>query len=617
MAKKLDLIPRIKNSRNSVIIKRTITNKKAVKQEVKPESKQKFTVKTAPKVITKIVKLSKKFTIYGNRGGVVVKRRYGGDGNLSTDYNRYVDVSGKPTFSYDGKEGTASFKVNFSFYAYEEKAGNNHNRDGLEFTESIIVSEKVGKESEIIGIGTKNIDKTYDAYKHVEVSVEPFAPQKSYGEAFYRGKYGSGNKPGFRNIDLADAPEAHRHQEWMSIDDVRVKLDGNGSELYGTDNLAMEGRVTFYVKVTTTTWNEYTDETAAGKNSASVMNGSYPVLDENTMNSIREVVGRGYDITGSYADSYSVRHDVLDIDKINSMKRIKHNSLNPVVTRESIKGDSLSEYSSNIETKLNVKVSAAAFGASFSNDYSSTSKTENKASENRKFVKIKSLYRKDEYEMLIDYQNGLNKDFLNPLFLEHLNSSTPAAIIEMYGTHVLLGGVYGASASYMMSYIKSVNSITTAKTFSNTTTIGYQQGGGLKSTDEAEKKNKKKEEEKSAIAKLVDELGGIEKVSPNQLKEIINSYNATLKEQNSASGNNDSQNENEKKKESEKTGSTSTAQGNGFSLSTSYSESVNESNKFENESTEENAIVYGGDWNLAREIQDGDLSKIIEWEKSL
>ena len=127
MAKKLDLIPRIKNSRNSVIIKRTITNKKAVKQEVKPESKQKFTVKTAPKVITKIVKLSKKFTIYGNRGGVVVKRRYGGDGNLSTDYYRYVDVSGKPTFSYDGKEGTASFKVNFSFYAYEEKAGNNHN----------------------------------------------------------------------------------------------------------------------------------------------------------------------------------------------------------------------------------------------------------------------------------------------------------------------------------------------------------------------------------------------------------------------------------------------------------------------------------------------------------
>ncbi len=617
MAKKLDLIPRIKNSRNSVIIKRTITNKKAVKQEVKPESKQKFTVKTAPKVITKIVKLSKKFTIYGNRGGVVVKRRYGGDGNLSTDYYRYVDVSGKPTFSYDGKEGTASFKVNFSFYAYEEKAGNNHNRDGLEFTESIIVSEKVGKESEIIGIGTKNIDKTYDAYKHVEVSVEPFAPQKSYGEAFYRGKYGSGDKPGFRNIDLADAPEAHRHQDWMSIDDVRVKLDGYGSELYGTDHLAMEGRVTFYVKVTTTTWNEYTDETAAGKNSASVMNGSYPVLDESTMNSIREVVGRGYDITGSYADSYSVRHDVLDIDKINSMKRIKHNSLNPVVIRESIKGDSLSEYSSNIETKLNVKVSAAAFGASFSNDYSSTSKTENKASENRKFVKIKSLYRKDEYEMLIDYKNGLNKDFLNPLFLEHLNSSTPASIIEMYGTHVLLGGVYGASASYMMSYIKSVNSITTAKTFSNTTTIGYQQGGGLKSTDEAEKKNKKKEEEKSAIAKLVDELGGIEKVSPNQLKEIINSYNATLKEQNSASGNNDSQNENEKKKESEKTGSTSTVQGNGFSLSTSYSESVNESNKFENESTEENAIVYGGDWNLAREIQDGDLSKIIEWEKSL
>lgn len=621
MAKRLNLDPRIKNSRNSATLKRissVIDRKKAVKDDVKSESKQKFTVKTTPEVTTKIVKLSKKFTIYGNKGGAVVKRRHGnngGDGNLSTDYYRYVEVSGKPTFSYDGKKGIASYKVNFSFYAYEENAGNKSNRDGLEFADSIIVRENVGKESEKIGLGTKNSDSTYDAYKYVEVSVEPFAPQKSYGEAFYKGKYGNSNKSGFRNIDIADAPEAHRHQDWMSIDDVRVKFDGDGSELYGTDNLAMEGRVTFYVKVTTTTWNEYTDETAAGKNSASVMNGSYPVLDEETMNSIREVVGRGYDITGSYADSYSVRHDVLDIDKINSMKRIKHNSLNPVVIRESIKGDSLSEYSSTIESKLNVKVSVAAFGASFSNDYSSSSKTENKASENRKFVNIKSLYRKNEYEMLIDYKNGLNKDFLNPLFLEHLNSSTPASIIEMYGTHVLLGGVYGASASYMMSYIKSVSNITTAKSFSNTTTIGYQQGGGLKDTGDGEKKDKK--EEKSAIAKLVDELGGIEKISPDQFKEIINSYNASLKEQNSASEKEDSQKDDKKKEESDKTASGSAAQSNGFSVSTSYSESVNESNKFENESTEENAIVYGGDWSLAREIQDGDLSKIIEWEKSL
>lgn len=621
MAKRLNLDPRIKNSRNSATLKRissVIDRKKAVKDDVKSESKQKFTVKTTPEVTTKIVKLSKKFTIYGNKGGAVVKRRHGnngGDGNLSTDYYRYVEVSGKPTFSYDGKKGIASYKVNFSFYAYEENAGNKSNRDGLEFADSIIVRENVGKESEKIGLGTKNSDSTYDAYKNVEVSVEPFAPQKSYGEAFYKGKYGNSNKSGFRNIDIADAPEAHRHQDWMSIDDVRVKFDGDGSELYGTDNLAMEGRVTFYVKVTTTTWNEYTDETAAGKNSASVMNGSYPVLDEETMNSIREVVGRGYDITGSYADSYSVRHDVLDIDKINSMKRIKHNSLNPVVIRESIKGDSLSEYSSTIESKLNVKVSVAAFGASFSNDYSSSSKTENKASENRKFVNIKSLYRKNEYEMLIDYKNGLNKDFLNPLFLEHLNSSTPASIIEMYGTHVLLGGVYGASASYMMSYIKSVSNITTAKSFSNTTTIGYQQGGGLKDTGDGEKKDKK--EEKSAIAKLVDELGGIEKISPDQFKEIINSYNASLKEQNSASEKEDSQKDDKKKEESDKTASGSAAQSNGFSVSTSYSESVNESNKFENESTEENAIVYGGDWSLAREIQDGDLSKIIEWEKSL
>ena len=574
--------------------------------ETNAETKQKFSVKTEPKITTKIVKLSQRFSIYGNKDAEVkrVYGRNGGDGNLSTDHTRYVEVSGKPSFSYDGKKGTASFKVDFRFYAYEQDAGRKAGRDGLEFTKSITVAEKVGVEREVIGLGARNSDNTYDAYKYVEVSVESFAPQKAYGEAFYKGKYGSGDKEGFRNIDAGDAQEANRHQDWMSIDDVRVQFDGDGSELFGTNHLAMKGCVTFYVKVTTTTWEEYTDETAAGKNSASVMNGSYPVHSQATMDAIREVVGHGYDITGSYANSYSVRHTVLDIDKVNSMKRIKLTSLNPVVDRDLAKGDSLSEYSSTVEKKLNVKVSAAAFGASFSNDYSSTSKTEKKTSENRKFIKISSLYKKNEYEMLIDYRNGLNKDILDPLFLEHLNTSTPAAIIDMYGTHVLLGGVYGASASYIMSYIKSVSNITTAESFTNTSTIGYKHGGGAAATDKAEKEKKKKESEKSAIAKLVDELGGIEKLSDAKFKELLNNYNTSL------------QSQSKPKEDKDKDGG-STFQGTGFTASTTYSESVNESQKFENESTEEKAIVYGGDWNLAREIQNGDLAKLIEWEKSL
>ena len=621
MAKKLTLKPavgpigRTANGKRPVYeimdIIATRRKQNESKSDLKPEARQKFTVKTEPKITTRIVKLSQKFPIYGNRDGVVVKHVYGGnsaDGNLSTDHTRYVEVSGKPSFSYDSKEGVASFKVNFRFYAYEENAGRKGNRDGLEFTKSIIVSEKVGAERNVIGLGTLNSDNTYDAYKYVEVSVESFAPQKVYGEACYKGKYGSGNKLGFRNIDYNDAPEFNRHQDWMSIDDVRVKFDGDGSELFGTDHLAMEGRVTFYVKVTTTTWNEYTEETAAGKTSASTMNGSYPELDSEVMNFIRPVIGHGYDITGKYANTESLKETVMNIDKVNSKKRIRLTS-NPVITRESIKGESLSEYSSTVESKLNVKVAAAAFGASFSNDYSSTSKTEKKTSENRRFVKIKSLYKKKEYVLHLDYENGLNKDFLTPLFLEHLNSSTPEAIIRMYGTHVLLGGVYGASAFYIMSYIKSVGSITTAESFSNTTNIGYKHGGGLVAKDKNEKEKKEKEAEKSAIARLVDELGGVEKLSDAKFKELVNAY----KNQGNASGNKSSA----KEEEDGKGSSDETIQGIGVTVSTTYSESVNESQKFENESTEENGEVYGGDGGFAADIRGGDLAKLIDWERSL
>ena len=251
MAKKPSLRPAVTPTRRgAAVIKRPLPIAKPNGiGETNAETKQKFSVKTEPKITTKIVKLSQRFSIYGNKDAVV-KRVYGkngGDGNLSTDHTRYVEVSGKPSFSYDGKKGTASFKVDFRFFAYEQDAGRKASRDGLEFTKSITVSEKVGVEREVIGLGARNSDNTYDAYKYVEVSVESFAPQRAYGEAFYKGKYGSGDKEGFRNIDAGDAQEANRHQDWMSIDDVRVQFDGDGSELFGTNHLAMKGCVTFYV----------------------------------------------------------------------------------------------------------------------------------------------------------------------------------------------------------------------------------------------------------------------------------------------------------------------------------------------------------------------------------
>lgn len=219
-----------------------------------------------------------------------------------------------------------------------------------------------------------------------------------------------------------------------------------------------------------------------------------------------------------------------------------------------------------------------------------------------------SMLKNKEYDLLLDYKNNLNTELLSPTFLNDLNSSDPTAIIENYGTHIILGAVYGASASYNMSYIKSVSNITTARTFENTTSIGYNSTGGTKG-------EKKEENKKSAIAKLVDELGGVEKLSDAEFKELMSAYKYELDVQNKAkeASKNDSKSSGSGSKSS---GSGSKLSGWGASAETSYSESETTSNSFENTTTESNGIAYGGDWALSAAIRNGELDKIPAWEIS-
>lgn len=198
--------------------------------------------------------------------------------------------------------------------------------------------------------------------------------------------------------------------------------------------------------------------------------------------------------------------------------------------------------------------------------------------------------------MLLDYKNNLDPALLQPTFLDDLNISDAATIVEKYGTHVLLGGIFGASAFYNMSYIKSVSNMSTATSFTNTTSIGYSPTGGTTG-------GKEKTEKKSAIAKLVDELGGIDKLSDAKFKSIMETYQKELESQNKA------------KEDSKK--SDSKPKQNSFSASTTYTESETESFSFENETTNAFGIVFGGDTVLAADIKSGELEKIVEWEKKL
>lgn len=553
------------------------------------------TKKTDPIITTKIVKVSNSFTLYGNRDATVevVKR---GDGDLNASSSRIVKVSATPTLTYDSNTGNVKASVKITTQAWEKDYNKGSKRDNLKFSKTITQQLQVGKGRTETGKGAKNSNNKFDCYEITEVTAVPFSLNNQYGSVNYKSYY-PGDTEGFRNLSPYDFPNDNKHQEWMTMEDIQVQVNNKGSELSGTNNFAVKGVMNFYFKVTTKTWKEYTVDKATNKAKVVTKPGEYSVItDGKIIPSLKEVLGFGYDITGGYCDTSSIQHSVVNFDAVNELKRIKQSKSRAHVERKTISGESLEEYSHKLESSLNVKVSAACFGASFSSDTTTTSSSETSTSENRKFAQFKSVFKNREYEMLLDYKNNLDPALLQPTFLDDLNISDAATIVDKYGTHVLLGGIFGASAFYNMSYIKSVSNMSTATSFTNTTSIGYSPTGGTTG-------GKEKTEKKSAIAKLVDELGGIDKLSDAKFKSIMETYQKELESQNKA------------KEDSKK--SDSKPKQNSFSASTTYTESETESFSFENETTNAFGIVFGGDTVLAADIKSGELEKIVEWEKKL
>lgn len=553
------------------------------------------TKKTDPIITTKIVKVSNSFTLYGNRDATVevVKR---GNGDLNASNSRIVKVSATPpTLTYDPNSGNVKASVRITTQAWEKDYNKGSKRDNLKFSKTITQQLQVGKGRTEIGKGAKNSNNKFDCYEITEVTAVPFSPN-GYGSVNYKSYY-PGDTEGFRNLSPYDFPNENQSQEWMTMEDIQVQVNNKGSELSGTNNFAVKGVMNFYFKVTTKTWKEYTVDKATNKAKVVTKPGEYSVItDGKVLPSLKEVLGFGYDITGGYCDTSSIQHSVVNFDAVNQLKRIKQSKSRAHVERKTISGESLEEYSHKLESSLNVKVSAACFGASFSSDTTTTSSEETSTSENRKFAQFKSVFKNREYEMLLDYKNNLDPALLQPTFLDDLNISDAATIVEKYGTHVLLGGIFGASAFYNMSYIKSVSNMSTATSFTNTTSIGYSPTGGTTG-------GKEKTEKKSAIAKLVDELGGIDKLSDAKFKSLMETYQKELASQNKA------------KEDSKK--SDSKPKQNSFSGTTTYTESETESFSFENETTNAFGIVFGGDTVLAADIKSGELEKIVEWEKKL
>lgn len=559
------------------------------------------TATTTPKPVVEqktdvqIVKMDLPFDFKGNINSTVKKANANlGDGDL---------WSGKKQVQVDGIMGiannTATIDINYT--VWEDDYG-----------------PKKPKSDKLILTGrlTQNLDHlfgglapttTTDSHKTTKVT-KSWKLITNTANASYRGWY---NKSGqsYRYIDYNDYP-AYNNQnkkEWLPLDLIRVKLDGDGSELNGRGNLGIQGRVIVYFELTTVTTYTYNVTQANTVPSGSLLKGSNNVMAAIPSN-VKTVLGRGYDIKGTYADTSSVKLPVLDLDKANANKLIMESNNGRMFGR-CIKGESKEEISSCYEEKLNVSVSAHGFGATFSNETKKSIKKETSFSQGRKYVSMSKIHKNKIYKVETTPSTAGVASLLTDQFLNDLNTKTADQIVKDYGTHVMLGMVIGARVTYSMSYVKSIEKMSISKSFSNTTSIGYNGGkesGLVDNEKEQNKKEGKNTTEKSSTELAYKLLDG-DNIPTERIKQVNEFLKLSKSNAQPATNNTDKSNA---AKKADATGSI------GGNITVGIEINTSESSTYENESMEEDCTVIGGNTALENRIC-GDLTNINNWEDSL
>ena len=410
----------------------------------------------------------------------------------------------------------------------------------------------------------------------------------TYNECYFATMF-KGKKHDFNQAYDNLPGSGSRPQSWFPISSCYMKIDDSGNELNSKGNIGIKGRIKFTIErtdqiKTTTTTPDVSSPTAQGPKMGNESKlASIP-------KKVEDVLCRGYDISGGYADVDSCCDRVLDVNLLNNYKRVGQRSYNRSES-DHYEGEGIQEYTSSIEKKLNIKLSFNVKGVSFTNETNNSFKEDTFSKVGYKYVTQKDLYVKDAYHV-----QGYNAPtdltgFLTQQFKNDLNNLSADQLVHKYGTHVVLGMKFGTRFCYNMSFRQSSQKKSTATSFSSTSSISYKKDGGTESKDNPSGKSG------STAADIYNDLiSG--KLSPKAL-EAFAKYLSVAK---STSPDQAAQ----KAKEGVPL--------NSGSLTVAYSQSTVKTSLQEDQSTYVNLTGRGGNAQLLQlVIRNNDISQYEKW----
>lgn len=171
---------------------------------------------------------------------------------------------------------------------------------------------------------------------------------------------------------------------------------------------------------------------------------------------VSEVIGKGYDITGRYANSFSIMSAILNYTQLldDSVIRQDFNQISGDILSAS--GSTLSDYQNNLSVYANVE---AAYGG-FSGEIKTNYQSEKTGSSAYSFATVSSKQIRSAFLISKEISLDLNslRKFVKPEFASDAKMLKPEELLKKYGTDVLLGGMWGGRADYNFSAKKTASS---------------------------------------------------------------------------------------------------------------------------------------------------------------
>lgn len=214
-------------------------------------------------------------------------------------------------------------------------------------------------------------------------------------------------------------------------------------------------------------------------------------------------LGKGYDVSGKYAEEAYVKAKVLDTDKLVAGDHIADLLTPNQTVEEVVTGKTREEYVENYTVSAGVEGQYAGFTASVETNFSEKAL----GTQEYSYATLRHMTKK---QILKIYENETAadlKDCVSDIFTDDVNKAAGSSglaaaaklLVDKYGTHVITGFALGGSLEYSMA--ADASTCETETNWSLAVKAGFEQEGvGSASTSDAV----------SALNNLKNEASGFE-----------------------------------------------------------------------------------------------------------